>query len=197
MDINSIQKTLKDINNLYNQQDDNGVYDIPNELLCKIATLELCGWLEDTFDALIINCQDRLYKQLPKLDKSSIPNKDFLANFSSYNSDVSKHLSSVHGLSYKGHFRKLLLCLLGNPIILTIEFKIGLDEMEIFSTKLDNLHAYRSRLAHKSCPGISQQQTLDSPGVMLKLLEEIEPTLQKFEKALNSLEIVVGCWSMK
>ncbi|MDO4441049.1 MAG: HEPN domain-containing protein [Moraxella sp.] len=188
MDIEHIKEILKQLDNLYKEQSDNSQYNIPNELVCKMATLELCGWLEDKFDKMIMDCRDNFYKQLPKLDPK-IPNKDFLSNFSSYNQSISKELNNVHGLSYTKHFRKLLVCLLGNPLVLVLEFNIGLDEMEIFSEKLDELHEYRGKLAHKSFPNISIQQTLDTPSVTINRFEAIIPTLQKFEDSLNSLVV--------
>lgn len=188
MDISYIRGVLKNINKLYNEQNENSRYDVPNELLCKMATLELCGWLEDEFDKMIIACQQKLYKELPKLDPQML-NKDFFSNFSSYNQSISKELNNVHGLSYTKHFRKLLVCLLGNPLVLVLEFNIGLDEMEIFSEKLDELHEYRGKLAHKSFPNISIQQTLDTPSVTINRFEAIIPTLQKFEDSLNSLVV--------
>lgn len=184
MDATYIREVLENINKLYNEQNDKSQHNIPNELLCKMATLELCGWLEDEFDKMIINCRDNLYKKLPKLD-SKMLNNNFFSNFNSYNQTTSKELKNIHGLSYTKHFRKLLICLLGNPLVLMLEFNIGLNEIEVFSEKLDSLHEYRGTLAHKSFPSISIQQTLDTPSVTINLFDTIEPTLQKFEEFLD------------
>lgn len=179
MDIEHIKEILKQLDNLYKEQSDNSQYNIPNELVCKMATLELCGWLEECFDNLVVSCDDTLSDRLFGRDKPS-----------------SKHnllevIKEVHGLSYKNHFKKLLISLVGNSILLMIEEKIGRNKIDQLSSELGSLHKQRNELAHKSSKVI-QQQFLDAPSKTLQKLQILYPTLQEFEKHLKSLEVTLA-----
>lgn len=189
MDIHYIESALIQLDYLYQKQDNelDSKHIIKQELLSKIAALELCGWLEDTHDALI-------QKYLDRCTQSPFSKKNI---FKTWENQVKKALKDTHGLSYDKHFRSLLSVTLGNITILQLENEIGFLEIEEFTNILNTLHTYRSELAHKSYYNIKQQKTLDTPEVILKKFKYLHKILEKFEYYLENMSIQFHNESLK
>lgn len=186
MNINSIKQTLKEIDDFYKYQDLNSQYNIPNELLCKTAILELCGWLEEFFDNLILKYSNQLYNDLFHSEFSNSTTSSIDCN-----KKVKDEIDSIYGLSYKNHLRKLLILSIGIPTLLIIEEKVGTQDIERLSTELGILHKQRNELAHNSYPKIIQHKTLDAPSVTLQKLNSVYPILVKLEEQLDLLSVTL------
>ena len=169
MDTQSIEKVLISLVEMYDDESEK----ISNDLLCKTAALELCGWLEDTHDNLILSSLNLMHS----LNQGST--KD---NFSKFKNSVEKSTNNTHGLSYSNHLRKLLVNLLGDYLILKLEHDI--IEIDKLRSELDGLQNYRNQLAHTSFYGIQKQQTLDAPNVILNRFRIICSVLIQVENYL-------------
>lgn len=162
METQSIEKVLISLVKMYDDESEQ----ISNDLLCKMAALELCGWLEEIHDNLILSSLDLMH---PLAQGSA--NHDF----SKFKSSVTKKINEMHGLSYSNHLRILLEKLLGPYLVLKLEHDI--IEIDKLRSELDGLHEYRNQLAHTSLCGIEQQQTLYAPSVILNKFRIIYPVL--------------------
>lgn len=187
MDKNTVLLTLSQINDLYNKQSDEPIskHIVENRLLCKLAVIELCGWLEDEFDKLILFHLDNVSKQISNFDQSVY--KDYSKNYQEWRSGTTKDVSKVYGMSYSGHFRKLLVLLLGNMNVLILEYRVGLDNLELLSNQLKILQDNRNELAHKSYLNITRQEIFQAPSVTIQAFHNIYPILEKFEKSLGEM----------
>lgn len=146
---------------------------ISNVLLCKMAALELCGWLEETHDNLIFSSLNLMHP----LNQGSTEEK-----FSKFKKRVEEKISNTHGLGYSKHLRNLLEALLGPFLVLKLEHDI--IEIDNLRSQLDTLNNYRNQLAHTSLCGIEQQQTLDAPNVILNKFRIIYSVLIQVEDYL-------------
>lgn len=182
MDIEYIEKTLNQLQDIYDLQDEIDNPFISKELLCKIAHIELCGWLEDVFDDLIKNCKNNILNSIQHHDKNV---KD---KFNPWSTAVDKEISNIYGVSYTNHFKKLLIKLLGDFMVLKIEYQIGFDKIEIFNNTLEVMHKDRNILAHQSSYNIFQQKTIDSPNkILLNFRQNISPILGEFKRYLEEI----------
>lgn len=169
METQSIEKVLISLVKMYDDESEQ----ISNDLLCKMAALELCGWLEETHDNLIFSSLNLMHP----LNQGST--KD---NFSKFKKSVEDGIKNTHGFSYSTHLRKLLEKLLGPFLVLKLEHDIiKIDELR---SELDSLYEYRNQLAHTSLCGIEQQQTLYAPNVILNKFRIISSVLIQVEDYL-------------
>lgn len=173
METQQIEIALTSLVKKYKDQDDSGVENIPNNLLCKMAALELCGWIEDTHDEIILNCLEKI--------KSNLNNSD--TNFKKLESDIKKQLNNTHGLSYTNHLRKLLVLTLGEYLTLKLEKDIA--TIESLQSELDTFHHYRNDLAHQSVTNPRLQQLL-APNIVFQKFQTISIALKEIEDYLSA-----------
>lgn len=176
METQSIEKVLISLVKMYDDESQQ----ISNDLLCKMAALELCGWLEEIHDNLILSSLDLMSSYLSQGDTHH--------HFTSFKKAVTKKINDMHGLSYSDHLRTLLEKLLGPFLVLKLEQDI--IEIDKLRSELDGLHEYRNQLAHTSLCGIEQQQTLDAPNVILSKFRTIYPVLIQVEDYLLNKAIL-------
>jgi hypothetical protein len=165
----SIEKVLISLVEMYDDESEQ----ISNDLLCKMAALELCGWLEEIHDKLILSSLDLMHP-LAQGGRNH--------DFTKFKNDVTKKINNMHGLSYSDHLRTLLEKLLGPFLVLKLEHDI--IEIDKLRSELDSLHEYRNQLAHTSLCGIEQQQTLYAPNVILNKFRIIYSVLIQVEDYL-------------
>lgn len=180
----NIESVLSQLDNLYKYQaEETGDLLISNELLCKMAGLELCAWLEDYFDKIIMSCKDDFIKSMPKYPTD----QERRAKLKAWETSIEKEINSIHGMSYSEHFRKLLVKLLGDRLVLKLEYEVGLSDIDILDKKLKKLHDYRKLLAHQTYPNIIQQRSLDAPSLLLQDFKQIYRILSRLESELKKL----------
>lgn len=181
-----IEEILSQLEQIYNQQtEDNNISLVSNELLCKMASLELCAWLEDYFDNLMIMCKNNFINSIPNYPTD----QEIRKNLTSWINHIDKKIKDTHGMAYTTHFRKLLVELLGDMAVLKLEYEIGLSDIQKLSNILDELHKDRAILAHQSLINIIQQKRLNSPSITLQTFKHLYPILLKFKSALNTLNV--------
>lgn len=175
INIEKIQKSLDELDRRFNDEVEKP--DVDNfqlSIYCKVAALELCGWLEETYDELI-----RYSLRENGIDESSIASfdKDFI--------------KKVNGLSYKEHLRPLLINTFGFIKIVQLESEI--TKITSLKSTLGELHRYRNHLAHNQYIDfsgkhpINSQKPIDNPNkIKSKFKDEIYPILQEIADYLNS-----------
>lgn len=177
-----IESTLTKLDELYELNNDSFQLNV----LSKVATLELSGWVEETHDDLIQQFLDRRAAEFQELKSEYclINNKlDF--TFQSYFKTA--YIEKVHGCSYANHFRPLLINLLGYFQVIEMEKFVGLTDIQTLRSTLGDLHKARSNLAHQSIPNLAQQSQLSAPSIVRNQYYKIKPILQKIEIFLSRL----------
>lgn len=182
MDTQHIETVLRQLNDLYIEQDLSQTHlVISQELLCKMAALELCAWLEDTYDKWISHILNQNLSSLIPANTGQTQYEKYSEYFNGWEKAVNAEIQKTHGLSYHEHFRKLLVKLLGEFQVLKLENKIGLQDIDVFAQNLKQLHDYRGILAHQSIPNILIQRTFDTPNIIFQKFRQISPILEQFE----------------
>jgi uncharacterized Fe-S cluster-containing radical SAM superfamily enzyme len=97
----TIQKTLDELENLYNSASENGVENSKILILySKLAILELCGWIEETQDEIIINY---VKTKLQRVETITYFEKEIV--------------DKIYGFHYNNqYFRKMLVYTIGTHI---------------------------------------------------------------------------------
>lgn len=108
INIEKIQKSLDELDRRFSDEVDKpDVDDFQLSIYCKVAALELCGWLEETHDELI---------------KSALKKKG--VNDSDVSDFNEMFIKKVNGLSYKEHLRPLMINAFGFVEITKLEIEI-------------------------------------------------------------------------
>ena len=158
-----IKKTLKNLDALYNgtSSEEKKIY------YSKLAILELCGWIEESFDEII-----KTYSQ-KRLQLNS--NKKWVEE---------NILSNNYGFKYKKNIRKMLINFIG---IINIEkFETEFDstgELMVLDSLLDTLTKERNGLAHTFIKGITTRYT--TPSVTLNRFNTLSLLIKNFNKKIK------------
>lgn len=175
MDTEKIQKTLDILTELYDRASENRETDnFQLSIYCKVAALELCGWLEETYDGLIIKHLREHVSDQVEIDKFN-----------------ERYIKSINGLSYSEHLRILLINLFGFINVIRIEKEI--PSLESLSAILGTLHKYRNYLAHNQYleylePNpINRQQGIDTPSKIREKYRKVKPILECLEELIQKI----------
>jgi len=160
----NIQQNLFNIRSLYNSEPS-----LKRSLFySKLALLELCGWIEESMDEIIIRCARRYLKSYDNLSiaKSEIVKK-------------------TYGFNYKIHFRKMLMKTIGIINLERLEKSYNQSNFSLLKSNLDSLKTCRDSEAHTHIKGTTHR--IDSPSVTIDRffivyegLKDIEQALRKF-----------------
>jgi len=159
-----IEQTLKELDKLYNSapSQKKAIY------YSKLSLLELCGWIEQSMDNII------LYYANHKLKDQS--NKKYLSK---------QIIGKIYGFTYDDHFRKMLIQTLG--IISLEKFEIKLERRSVITqikSILTNLKTKRDAAAHTHLKNVTISYdapsiTFNNFALIYALLKEIEAELKK------------------
>lgn len=178
MDTHKIEETLDRLDALYNENTSKQEIDnFQLSIYCKIATLEFCGWIEDTHDKLV---RDYLSNNIDK--------KNSIEEFGK------KYIDRVNGLSYTDHLRPLLINLLGFIMVIKMESELDNDIQRLSST-LGELHNYRNYLAHNQYINhsdknpVNNQKNIDTPSIIKNKFKIVLKGLEKIENFIRNINI--------
>lgn len=158
----TIEDVLKELDAWYNELP--GGTERP-KLLSKLATLELCGWLEERIDVLA----------------SAAASRAGVAAAAA----LLQQIRRTYGFSYSEHMRPLLVAIGGEMLATRAEAAVDKKypgDMDRLRTTLGQLWQTRKMLAHASFVGTTTQQiTLNAPSwsinqqrVLGKLIGKLE-----------------------
>ncbi len=135
-----IEKNLKEIESLYNHSSS------PKQSLyySKLALLELCGWIENSLDDIVIRLSKRLLR--------NITHQTYLTR------DVIK---IIHCFTYETNFRRMLEAIIGLNGVELMEMKVDRRLFDPMVGTLGSLKGKRDDYAHNYIKGITM--TLDAP----------------------------------
>jgi len=159
-----IKATLSELDKLYN----NATSQKKAIYFSKLAVIELCGWIEETLDDIIIKHGNRNLK--------TVENKNYCLN---------KIVSSNYGFQYNNNIRPMLINLLG--LIQLEKFETELEKnakITLLKSNLGNLKRTRNEAAHTHLKGITRRynapsQTLGDFNRISALLEVMDNELRK------------------
>jgi hypothetical protein len=160
-----IRANLNDLDSLYNKPTNT-----PQEATyyCKLALLELCGWIEESMDCLIRKHSKRLKNQV---------NKDYVNNV----------IDKNHGFNYEGNFREMLIKIIGIIQVERLEFKLEKQgDITQLKSILKRLNKPRNEAAHTFYKGVTQ--IFQAPSTSLGDLSDIYQILKKIETELQQLK---------
>lgn len=160
-----ITSSLKELEKLYNSAPSKkkAIY------YSKLATLELCGWVEDTVDDIVIRHANR------NLCEPS--NKKYIKK------DIVKR---TNGFQYEYHIRPMLISVMGIIALEKLEKEFEKkSRITILKTSLQNLRDSRNKAAHTHLKGASN--IYDAPSVMLNEFNKIKIVLLEIDNELRSL----------
>jgi hypothetical protein len=154
-----ILKTLGSLDSRYNQAlrtptPEDSVY------FSKLAILEYCGWIEETFDQIV---RRSVKDKLKTIVFQQILETNIIGN--------------THGFQYKAHFRPMLMRAIGLKDMETIETHLkNTGQFEILISELDSVKEYRNRAAHTWIDGTTR--TYPAPSLTKSKFEKVYPIMK-------------------
>ena len=139
----------------------------------KLAILELCGWIEESMDDIILRCTKRYIKNINNLDfvESSI-------------------IGRTYGFEYNKHFRKMLIQIFGIINLEKLENRFHPTKFQILESNLETLKICRDTEAHTHIKGVTRR--LDSPSVSLNRFKDVYDGLKDIENKIRKSRIKIS-----
>lgn len=166
LDNTYIKTTLKQLTALY----DKAIHQKGQQelLYSKLILLEICGWIEETMDDMILQIAQKTLKEKE--------NKDY----------IKQMIEKNHGFDYDRNFRKMLISVIGIVSVEKLERQLKQKIFIQFKSTLKILKHRRNAAAHTHIQGTMKHR--DAPSVLQKYFDEVCSGLQDIEKKI----IVLG-----
>ena len=132
----------------------------------KLAILELCGWIEESMDDVILRCARRHLKDQD--------------NFKFVQTEIVRR---TYGFDYQQNFRRMLIQLLGIINVERIERAVDQDKQARLVATLDALKQVRNQEAHTHLKGITR--SINAPSVTLGQFPILYDGLIEFDTTLK------------
>lgn len=165
VDYNGIENTLKRLDMEYNAQMSDPQMPI---LFSKLAVLELCGWIEESFDELLLEY---------------INTHIFDTNCKRI---IKKIIHDNYGFQYEKHLFKICSAVVGVNNWENIIDQLSLSDFSIFQTILNNYSQGRNRAAHTHTP-IGTTKSYDAPSLVLSNFRKIKKSVNVIENEIKRL----------
>lgn len=136
--------------------------------MSKLAVLELCGWLEESMDDIVLRCSMR------ELKKSV--NRKYVQE---------QIVDRTHGFDYNKHFRKMLIQLVGIVNVEKIERRVNVNVSSQFRATLGSLIRPRNSQAHTHVGGGTR--IINAPSVSLKHFQDLYAGLVEYDRVVRSM----------
>jgi hypothetical protein len=133
----------------------------------KLALLELCGWIEESMDDVILRCAIRHLKESR--------NRDYCAK---------EIVRRTYGFDYERNFRFMLIGLLGLVNIEKLERQVNPQVYSKMTAALSNLKKQRDAEAHTHLKGTTR--TINSPSISLSYFQDVYAGLFEFDRIIRS-----------
>lgn len=126
----------------------------------KLAVIELCGWIEESFDKIATRCVAGKIR--------TTPYQDIMQNI----------LDKNYGFKYNSNFRRMMLQIIGLRKMEELEINLNrTGEKTILESILDTLKTERDIAAHTTTAGA--MSTFQAPSVTINHLDRIYPIIRK------------------
>ncbi len=157
-----ILKELNKIKRLYDKSMSGSDRDMP-KYYSKLALLELCGWIEESMDDIIVKSSRR----------SRVKDCKYINDFIERN----------HGFSYK-NFRNMIISLIGITEVERVENKVNKVNKQKLESSLKSLKSMRDNHAHTTLHGEGSTKRLWAPSIILSKFNEVYEGLVDYENHL-------------
>lgn len=137
--------------------------------LAKMAVLELCGWIELSFDEVVLKCARTHLR-----DPASIKYVEKTV------------IGKTYGFEYERHFSEMLIRLIGLIRFEALESQVDPAKLAKFKAALTTLKTERDREAHTYVKGTTR--TMTAPSVILSLFNDVDSALVEFEREVKALK---------
>lgn len=138
-------------------------------LFCaKMAVIELCGWIEEAMDDIVMQCSAR------SLQKTK--NHDYC---------LKTIVGRNSGFGYKEHFRRMLMQVIGLIGVEKVESATDAAKFSALRSELGNLKVIRNQVAH-TYTKISVQVTLTAPSSLIPRLTTVYNGLKEFDREISN-----------
>lgn len=158
-----IESTLKELDKLYNQASSQkkAIY------FSKLAVIELCGWIEETVDEIILKHANRKLK--------NNDNKTYCKE---------KIIKTNYGFQYLQNIRPMLINLIGLIGVEKLENELEKTaQITILKNNLGNLKVSRNEAAHTHLKGITRNY--NAPSRTIGDFNRIRVVLEKLDTELR------------
>lgn len=136
----------------------------------KLAILELCGWIEESMDDIVLRCAKRHVR--------GKKNRDYF---------LSQIVRRTHGFDYQAHFRRMLIHLIGIINVERIERAIDANTRAQFEAALRNLKRMRDPEAHTHIKGVTR--SIDAPSITMSQFPVLYAGLVAFQDSIKRARI--------
>ncbi len=144
----------------------NAASDDDAERFAKLAIIELCGWIEESMDSLVLRCGKR---QL-KVSKNRTYCED----------DI---IAPTYGFDYHKHFRYMLIRLVGLVTVERLEMQVDQAKHVTLKSTLGSLKVVRDSVAHTHLKGTTR--TLDAPSVTIRRFQWVYDGLLDLDQTMR------------
>jgi hypothetical protein len=136
------------------------------ERFAKLAIIEMCGWIEESMDSLILRCGKRHLKISKNLDYCE-----------------EGIIGTTYGFDYNRHFRWMLIRLIGLVTVERLESQFDQTKHHLFKSTLASLKIVRDSVAHTHLKGATR--TLDAPSMALRNFQRVYDGLLDIDQAMR------------
>ncbi len=140
----------------------------------KAALLEVCGWLEQAMDSLVLDCAIRC--QLSETRQRSIQNN---------------YVNKTYGFDYQRHFEKMLAAVVGFKVLEQAERQIDANILTPFISAITSLVPLRNHYAHTHLDATQPYPrniiAIPSPSSLIQYVTQAESALLSLERTLQDL----------
>jgi hypothetical protein len=136
------------------------------ERFAKLAIIELCGWIEESMDALVLRCAKRQLK-VPK-------------NLSYCEGEI---IGKTYGFDYQRNFRWMLIRLIGLITVERLEKQVDQAKHDALKSTLGSLKLKRDAAAHTHIKGTTR--TLDAPSVTISSFHRVYDGLLDLDQTMR------------
>lgn len=162
-----IEDSLRLIDTWYNEP---SVGNDRPKLLSKLAMLELCGWIEETFDELI-----------REVDRSTINDSKWVSECV---------IKKTSGFTYASHLRPMLVTLIGEVLTRRVEDEMERNhngELERMKSLLGTLWEKRCNLAHADvAANVASQIKFDAPSWSMNQYRVLKKYFSSLESSIKT-----------
>lgn len=133
----------------------------------KLALLELCGWIEESMDDIVLRCSRRhLHEQ---------ENRTYCSK---------RVVKPTYGFDYREHFRQMLMRTIGLIGVEKLERRLGPQTVDQFAATLASLKMQRNAEAHTHLKGVTR--TIAAPSVTLNMFSQVHAGLVAVDEAIRA-----------
>lgn len=137
-------------------------------LFCsKLAILELCGWIEESMDDVILRCASRHLK--------FNENREYVRKLV---------VRKTYGFDYDYHFRGMLIQLIGIISVETLEKRVDQVKQTQLKATLATLKSARDPEAHTHIKGVTRH--INAPSITLSQFAVVYEGLVEYDTVIRS-----------